>query len=439
MNSYTDVWKIVLDRLRTQFSDLTVQTWFDEIDVVTMEDSAFVLHCGNSFKKNMIEVRFTKEIKAALKDVFSADLEVKILDNDQLAAYHGVRPDHPGGPEGSEGFTFETFVIGPQNKLAYAAARSVAEGSASKSYNPLFIYGDSGLGKTHLLYAISQQHARTFPDHKIVYVKGDDFINDYVTLVRSGRAEEFRAKYRDANLLLVDDIQFVAGKEQVQIEFFYTFNALYEAGHQIVLTSDRPPREMTLLDDRLRTRFEWGLMADVAPPDYETRLAIIKNRAAIMGLCLPDSVTEYIAENITSNVRQIEGTLNKIVAYWDLLGSQLDEESVSRAIEDMLKKDNEFIPSPSLIISHTSKYYGVDEETIRGKNQGRDATNARQVTMYLIRRMSNLSLEDIGREFGGRDHSTVLHSLRKVEKQMRDNPSFAETVKELTANINARQ
>ncbi|MBQ7485699.1 MAG: chromosomal replication initiator protein DnaA [Oscillospiraceae bacterium] len=439
MNSYADVWKIVLDRLKAQFSELTVQTWFDEIDVVTLEDSAFVLHCGNRFKKNMIEARFSKEIKAALKDVFSADLEVKILDNEQLEAYHGVRPDHPGGPEGSEGFTFETFVIGPQNKLAYAAARSVAEGSASKSYNPLFIYGDSGLGKTHLLYAISHQHAKTFPDHKIVYVKGDDFINDYVMLVRSGRAEEFRAKYRDADLLLVDDIQFVAGKEQVQIEFFYTFNALYEAGHQIVLTSDRPPREMTLLDDRLRTRFEWGLMADVAPPDYETRLAIIKNRAAIMGLSLPDSVTEYVAENITSNVRQIEGTLNKIAAYWDLLGSQLDEESVSRAIEDMLKKDNEFVPSPALIIAQTCKYYGVDEETIRGKNQGRDAVNARQVSMYLIRRMSNYSLEEIGKEFCGKDHSTVLHSLRKVEKQMREDPAFAETVKDLTANINARQ
>ena len=205
------------------------------------------------------------------------------------------------------------------------------------------------------------------------------------------------------------------------------------------MTSDRPPREMALLDDRLRTRFEWGLMADVAPPDYETRLAIIKNRAAIMGLALPDSVTEYVAENITSNVRQIEGTLNKIAAYWDLLGSRLDEDSVSRAIEDMLKKDNEFIPSPSVIISHTSKYYGVDEDSIRGKNQGRDATNARQVAMYLIRRMSNLSLDDIGKEFGSRDHSTVLHSLKKVEKQMRDDPSFAETVKELTANVNARQ
>ena len=217
VNSYADVWKIVLERLRSKFSDLTVQTWFDEIDVVTMEDSAFVLHCGNSFKKNMIEARFLQEIKSALKDVFSADLEVKLLDDDQLAAYHGVRPDRPGGPDGSEGFTFATFVIGPQNKLAYSAARSVAEGSASKSYNPLFIYGDSGLGKTHLLYAISHLYQQTFPQRKIVYVKGDDFINDYVTLVRSGRAEEFRAKYRDADLLLVDDIQFVAGKEQVQV------------------------------------------------------------------------------------------------------------------------------------------------------------------------------------------------------------------------------
>ena len=436
MNSYADVWTAVMARLRTKLSDTTVNTWFDEIEVVTMEDSAFVLHCGNAFKKSVIEKSYLQHIKAELKDIFSTDLEVKLLDDDMLAAYHGVRPDYPGGPDGSEGFTFETFVTGPQNIMAYSAAHSVAEATSGRTYNPLFIYGDSGLGKTHLLYAISHLRRKLFPNQKIVYIKGDDFINEFIELIRAGRGSEFRAKYRDADLLLVDDIQFVAGKEQVQNEFFHTFNSLHEAGRQIVMTSDRPPREMTLLDDRLRTRFEWGLMADITPPDYETRLAIIKNRAAFMNLDLPDSVTNYIAENITSNVRQIEGTLNKISAFWDLEGRQLDEESVSRAIQDMLEKDS--VPSPAVIVQHICKYYNIDEETLRGSNQSHGVAIARQVAMYLIRDMVKIPLTEIGQEFGGKDHSTVLYSLKKIQQKMRTDPAFKETINEIVSNINAR-
>ena len=436
LNSYADVWAAVVARLRTKLSDTTVNTWFDEVEVVTMEDSAFVLHCGNAFKKSVIEKSYLQHIKAELKDIFSTDLEIKLLDDDMLAAYHGVRPDHPGGPEGSEGFTFETFVTGPQNKMAYAAAHAVAESLSGKTYNPLFIYGDSGLGKTHLLYAILNLRKKLFPNQKIVYIKGDDFINEFVELIRAGRGSEFRAKYRDADLLLVDDIQFVAGKEQVQNEFFHTFNTLHEVGRQIVMTSDRPPREMTLLDDRLRTRFEWGLMTDITPPDYETRLAIIKNRAAFMNLHLPDSVTNYIAENITSNVRQIEGTLNKISAFWDLEGRELDEESVSRAIQDMLEKES--VPSPTVIIHHICKYYNIDEETLRGKNQSHEVANARQIAMYLIRDMVKIPLTEIGKEFGGKDHTTVLHSLKKVQGLLRTDPAFKETINEIVSNINDR-
>ena len=254
MKSIADVWKNVLDRLRTQLSETTIDTWFDEVDVITMEDSAFVLHCSNTFKKSTIEARFMRHIKEALKDIFSADLEVKILNDDQLTAYHGVAPDRPGALYESDAFTFETYVVGPSNKLAYAAAKAVAERPA-ENYNPLFIYGDSGLGKTHLLYAIAHQVMRKDKDAKIVYIKGDDFTVELVNAIREGKNPEFREKYRQASLLLVDDIQFIAGKQQTQEEFFHTFNALYEAGKQIVLTSDRPPREMTLLQDRLRGRF----------------------------------------------------------------------------------------------------------------------------------------------------------------------------------------
>lgn len=438
MKSISDIWKTVLERLRGQLSETTINTWFDEVDVVTMEDSAFVLHCNNDFKKNYIETLFIKHIKEVLKDIFSMDLEVKILNDQQLTAYHGVAPDRPGALYESDTFTFETYVVGPSNKLAYAAARAVADKPAD-NYNPLFIYGDSGLGKTHLLYAIAHQVLRRDPGAKIVYIKGDEFTIELVDAIREGKNNEFREKYRMADVLLVDDIQFIAGKQQTQEEFFHTFNTLYESKRQIVLTSDRPPREMTQLEDRLRTRFEWGLMVDVAPPDFETRLAIIKTKAALLGVQLPDEITGYIAENVTANVRQIEGTLNKILAYRDLLGDKVDEEAVGRAVRDMLKKSNEYVPSPSVIIDYICKYYNLEEDVLRGQSRGREIVNARQIAMYLIRRMTNLSLVDIGKEFGGRDHTTVLHSLDKVEKQMRSEPAFAEVVKEITTNINAKK
>lgn len=438
MKSIADVWKNVLDRLRGQLSETTIDTWFDEVGVITMEDSAFVLHCSNNFKKSTIEARFLRYIKEALKDIFSADLEVKILNDEQLAAYHGVAPDRPGALYESDAFTFETYVVGPSNKLAYAAAKAVAERPA-ENYNPLFIYGDSGLGKTHLLYAIAHQVMRRGQDAKIVYIKGDEFTIELVNAIREGKNAEFREKYRQASLLLVDDIQFIAGKQQTQEEFFHTFNTLYESGKQIVLTSDRPPREMTQLEDRLRTRFEWGLMVDVAPPDFETRMAIIKTKAALLGVQLPDEISGYIAENVTANVRQIEGTLNKILAYRDLLGDQVDEEAVSRAVRDMLKKSNEYIPSAEVITEYICKYYNMEPSVLYSQSRSRDVVNARNIAMYLIRRMTSLSLVDIGKAFGGRDHSTVLHSLDKVEKQMRSDPAFAEVVKEITTNINSKR
>ena len=415
LNSIADVWKNVLDRLRSQLSETTINTWFDEVEVVTMEDSAFVLHCSNSFKKSTIEARFMSHIKAALKDIFSSDLEVKILDDQQLSAYHGVAPDRPGSLLESDAFTFGTYVVGPQNKMAYAAARAVAEKPA-EHYNPLFIYGDSGLGKTHLLYAIAHQVRQRQPEARIVYIKGDDFTNELIASIREGKNAEFREKYRQS-----------------------TLNTLYESGRQIVLTSDRPPREMSQLEDRLQTRFEWGLMVDVAPPDFETRLAIIKNKAALLGVQLPDDISSFIAENLTANVRQIEGALNKLLAYRDLLGNQVDGEAVSRAVKDMLKKYNEFVPSPSLIIEYICRYYDVDEEQVRGQGRKRDLMEARQTAMYLIRRMTNLSLNDIGKEFGDRDHTTVLHSLDQVEKKMRSDPAYAEKVKEITTNINNKK
>ena len=438
LNSVADVWDNVLKELKGELSETTIATWFDELEAVDIQGNTFVLHCSNDFKKGYIETLFMKNIKASLHDIFSTDFEVKILDDAAFAELSEDGSRRPNERFNSPEFTFETFVVGPSNKLAYAACVSVAEHPA-KNYNPLLIYGDSGLGKTHLIYAIANVIRRNDPKAKIVYIKGDDFINEFIELIRAGRGSEFRAKYREADLLLVDDVQFVAGKEQVQNEFFHTFNTLYESGKQIVLTSDRPPSEMTLLDDRLRTRFEWGLLADVTPPDFETRLAIIKNKAALLGMDLPDRIANYIAQNVTANVRQLEGTINKILAYKDLLGSDTDEDTVTRAIQDMLRRSNEYVPTPETILDYICRFYGLEESVIRGQQRIRDAVQARQIAMYLIRSMTNLSLDEIGKVFDNRDHSTVLYSIQQVEKKMKKDPSFAENVKEIKTNLNARQ
>ena len=437
MNSVADVWDNVLQQLKKDLSETTIATWFDELEAVDIRGNTFILHCANDFKKGYIESLFLKNIKSVLHDIFSTDFEVEILDDLSFEELRG-NVKKQSDRFTSDEFTFDTFVVGPSNKLAYAASQAVANHPA-QNYNPLLIYGDSGLGKTHLIYAIANVIRKNDSHAKIAYVKGDDLTNELVDAIREGKTAEMREKYRQADLLLVDDVQFIAGKKQTQEEFFHTFNNLYESGRQIVLTSDRPPSEMTQLEDRLRTRFEWGLLVDVAPPDFETRLAIVKNKAALLGMELPDKISAYIAENVTANVRQLEGTINKILAYKDLLGNDADEETVTRAMQDILKRSNEYIPTPEAILDYISKYYSLEESVIRGQQRIRDAVQARQIAMYLIRSMTNLSLDDIGKVFDNRDHSTVLYSIQQVEKKMKKEPAFAETVKEIKTNINSKR
>ena len=436
MNSVKDVWSNVLNYMKTDLSETTISTWFDELEAVDIQGSTLRLLCTNDFKKGYVESLFMKNIKAALKEIFSTDFEVVILDAASYAAMQEGEQRQPRDRFTSDEFTFDTFVVGPSNKLAYSASMAVAEHPA-QNYNPLLIYGNSGLGKTHLLYSIANVIRRRDPGTKIVYIKGDEFINEFIELVRANRGSEFRAKYREADLLLVDDVQFVAGKEQVQNEFFHTFNSLYETGRQIVLTSDRPPSEMTLLDDRLRTRFEWGLLADVTPPDFETRVAIVKNKAALLGMDLPDNIAFTIAEQVTANVRQLEGIVNKLLAYKDLLGSKADEETVQRAMQDIINRSM-ISPTPQIILSYVGKYYGIDTEVIRGQQRIRNAVTARQVAMYLIRSITQLSLDDIGKEFGNRDHSTVLYSIQQVEKKIQKDPALAESIKDIKTNITSQ-
>ena len=433
MQSVSDIWAMILDRLREELSETTIKTWFDETTVVALEGDELILHCPNAFKRTNIQDRFLPNIKASLKDIFSSDMTVQLLDDEALSQRQNPQEQKPSSIMDSGEFTFETFVVGPSNQLACSAARAVAD-APGQHYNPLFIYGSSGLGKTHLLYAIAHVIRKKNPSAKILYIKGDEFINDFVESVRSGKAGEFRVKYREADLMLVDDIQFVAGKVETQNEFFHTFNTLYESKKQIVLTSDRPPQEMALLDDRLRTRFEWGLMADVQQPVLETRVAIVKNKAANLGLILSNEVANYIANKITSNVRQLEGTVHKIKAFHDL-GIEIDQSTVDRAIQDMIRS-NEFIITPDNIIKEVCRYFRVEEDQIRGPSRSREILNARQIAMYLIRSMTSLSLDETGKLFK-RDHTTALNGITKIENRMKGDNNFAETVKAIITNINA--
>jgi len=304
-------------------------------------------------------------------------------------------------------------------------------------YNPLFIYGPPGIGKTHLLYAIANGIRKNNPNTNIVYIKGDQFTNELITAIGSGKNIEFRSKYREADLFLIDDIQFIAGKDSTQEEFFHTFNALYENGKQIVMTSDRKPSDMLTLEKRLQSRFEWGLLASIEAPDYETRMAIIKKKAASLGLELGDDVCDYIAVNVTNNVRQIEGTVKKIMAYRDLNNMPLDLPNISRAIDDMFKGEGNALPTAGLIISQVCKFYSVDESVLRGTLKNKGTAEARQVAIYLIRKLTNLSTPDIGKELS-KDHSTVLYSINKVEKALKAGDTALQNhIQDITANINS--
>ena len=434
MYSSAYVWAKVLGNMESRLTPAVISTWFDDAEILELTDTKLVLYSPSSFRKDIILRRCTAYIKDAMRDEFQMEVELEVIDDTEIDAYR-ENQKKPQFVEFNPQFTFDKFVVGSSNRFAHAAAISVANAPA-ETYNPLFIYGPSGLGKTHLLYAIASEVHKKHPSYNIVYIKGDQFTNELIAAVQEGRNIEFRSKYRGADLFLVDDIQFIAGKDSTQEEFFHTFNTLYESHRQIVLTADRPPHEMLRLEDRLKTRFEWGLIADIQPPDYETRMAIIKNKAMSLGLEFPDDVCEYIAENITTNVRQIEGTVKKILAYRDLQGMPLDVASVSRAIKDMYKGKAESLPTPGLIISEVCRFYSIEEQVLRGTLKNKNTAEARQVAMYLCRKLTNLSLPDIGREFG-RDHSTVLHGLNKIERLMADSTSgLQDNIRDITANIN---
>ena len=452
MESFAEVFTLVKEYCKKEVSPVPYDLWIAPIQPVGFEDGKAKLSVNSSFMQDVVSKKYMDVLTRGFSEVMGFPAEVEILcvekptevnpilaAEEQSAAFNRYSPEEieKSSQGGDYEYTFATFIVGNSNKFAHAAAQAVAANPA-KAYNPLFIYGGSGLGKTHLMLAIMSEIKQNHPDYNCIYIKGEEFTNQIVDAIKNDTTNEFHNKYRSADVLLVDDIQFIGGKERTQEEFFHTFETLHQNGKQIILTSDRPPKEIKTLEDRLKTRFEWGLPVDIQPPDYETRVAIIKNKAIRRGMNLPDPVLQYIAENITSNVRQIEGTVNKILAFQELMGESVDVDTVTRAVRDMFKDKADFLPSPDIIIDEVSKFYNIDADALRGQGRTKDTALARQIAMYQIRRMTNLSLKEIGKEFEGRDHTTVMHSIDRIEKLTKTNPEIAEVIKDINANINAR-
>ena len=422
-----DIWKMVLELLQKDLTQVTMDAWFSDLTAVEFQNDRFVLHTPDSFKQEIIEARYLDNIKSALHELFSADIDVVITTGEF------INNNQKKEKNAEDEYTFKQFIVGSSNKFAHAAATAVAN-NPGRSYNPLFIYGQSGLGKTHLLYAIASAVRGTYPNDRIIYIKGEDFTNELINSIQTARVQEFRDKYRDSDVLLVDDVQFIAGKDSTQEEFFHTFNTLYESKKQIVLTSDRPPKEINLLEDRLKTRFEWGLIADIQPPDYETRIAIIRLKAESLGIELSSEINDYIATTITANVRQLEGTVKKIKALHELMGREIDKSLAEEAITDIFKENPGMKPTPEIILQEVSNFYTIPVEKLRGSGRSRDMVQPRQVAMYLVRKLTDYSLPEIGKVFS-RDHTTVLHSINKVEEYLKTTTEMENIIKTLIANI----
>ncbi|MDY3618436.1 chromosomal replication initiator protein DnaA [Agathobaculum sp.] len=420
-----NILEMALGLLERDFPPSSLSAWFDDVTVVSFSDNRLILHSPVQFKKEFIEQKFIEPLQNALHELTGDAVAVVIVTGEYTAPQSSSSP--------YDDYTFERFIVGSSNKFAHAAALAVSK-TPAEIYNPLFIYGQSGLGKTHLMYAIANEIRKSHPEYKIIYVKGEDFTNEVITAIQEGNMHNFRAKYRMADLLLIDDVQFIAGKERTQEEFFHTFNALYEAHRQIVLTSDRPPKEINTLEDRMKTRFEWGLLADIQPPDFETRVAIIRAKAEKMGVELPADVSTYIAQFIQANIRQLEGAVKKIKAMHELVDEQVDVDLAQRAIDAVKTENPGLSPTPERIMEAVANYFYVPVEQLISANRSKDVAYPRQMAMYLIRQELEYSYPDIAKIFK-RDHTTVMHACNKIEEERKSSGETEEVIKKLQGNI----
>lgn len=433
MESLKEVWNATLEKLKNhpEISGPAFDMWIACIEPRAIEENAFVVFVNSAFQRGIIEQQYKEKICDAIESVLQFRLDLKILCNE------AEEEDAPLAVIGSnEEFTFDTFVVGEGNRFATVAAQAVASKPAVQ-YNPLFIYGDSGLGKTHLLYAIRHEILRHNPGANVVYVTGETFMNEFYEALYNNTKSLFKNKYRQADVLLIDDIQFISKKEQMQEEFFHTFDYLYQSHKQIVLTSDRPPKEIATLTDRLRSRFEWGLLADIAAPDLETRIIIIKRKAEQVGMAISNEVCEYIAEQLKTNIRQLEGVVKTMRAQFLLTGESPSLASAQNAIR-VIKQAQKAPITVDKILEEVGRTLSVTPEEIRSQKSTSSISRARQTAVKVIRELTDLSHDSIGKELGGRDHSTIVYSLSKAEERMKSDPSYKDTVEDIIKNLKFR-
>jgi chromosomal replication initiator protein len=441
------IWAACLDSL--EGSGSTHKAWLAQTRPVAIVGDTLVLAVPDEFVKEWVEQRYAPTMLASLARIAGRPLGIRVTvrevddtrdeetTSQPQVLFHRTQGAAADRSQFTEKYTFERFVIGASNRFAHAAAVAVAEAPA-KSYNPLFIYGGAGLGKTHLLHAIGHYASKLFPQARVRYVTSEQFTNDFINAIRDDRAGAFQRRYRDNDILLIDDIQFLEGKERTQEEFFHTFNALHNADKQIVISSDRPPKQIATLEDRLRSRFEWGLITDVQPPDLETRIAILRKKSSAEGLNVPDDVLSFIASKVQSNIRELEGALIRVTAFASLNRSPIELPLAEIVLKDLFPDEGSHEVSVPIIMAETAAYFGLAIEDLTGSSRSRLLVTARQMAMYLIRELTDLSLPKIGQAFGGRDHTTVMHATQKIRGLMQERRSIYNQVQELTNRVKVR-
>ncbi|GAA0726665.1 chromosomal replication initiator protein DnaA [Clostridium malenominatum] len=447
-----DIWEKTLNIIKGELTEVSFNTWIKSITPLKLENNTLYLVVPNDFTRGILSSRYKDLIANGLKLITSKkyNIEFYISSEDTSASSEVIKKDTTEIKRGATvvvndemstmlnpKYTFDSFVIGNSNRFAHAASLAVAE-SPAKAYNPLFIYGGVGLGKTHLMHAIGHYVLQNNSKAKVVYVSSEKFTNELINSIKDDKNVEFRNKYRNVDILMIDDIQFIAGKERTQEEFFHTFNALYEANKQIILSSDRPPKEIPTLEDRLRSRFEWGLIADIQAPDFETRMAILKKKADVEHLNIPNEVMVYIATKIKSNIRELEGALIRIVAFSSLTNKEISVELASEALKDIISNKQSKQVTIELIQDIVSSYFSLRVEDFKSARRTRNVAFPRQIAMYLCRKLTDTSLPKIGEEFGGRDHTTVIHAYEKISTSLKEDESLQNTVNDLTKKINQK-
>jgi chromosomal replication initiator protein len=439
VTSAHELWQVAVRRIEGQLSKPSLESFVKVMRPISLRDDTFTFAVPSRFAKEWVESRYLDLIRGALRAIVGRDLTITLSIADpphipQAISRPLTAPRTIDGLALSPKFSFDTFVVGTGNRFAHAAARAVAEAPA-RAYNPLFIYGGVGLGKTHLLQAIGHHVLSLETPYHVVYVSGEKFTNELINSIRDDRMPDFRNKYRTVDVLLIDDIQFLAGKERTQEEFFHTFNTLHESGRQIIITSDKPPREIPTLEERLRSRFGWGLITDIQPPDLETRIAILRKKAELDGIHIPDEVAEFIAERIQTNIRELEGALVRVVAYATLTRTAITRPLAEEVLRELLP------PAPSRHITiHAiqrivSEHFDIRVEEMRAKRRTKAVAFPRQIAMYLARELTDASLPHIGNEFGGRDHTTVMHACDRVRQALQQDPHLAVRIRQIVEQL----